>query len=892
MQVIRQASKGRSGLRLWSRALGIKANRKTPPRQPLTGVTLWGCLVGLMLTTGVGWAHTDGEPLPMPTCSGLPADAFFDGTGTNPGTPLSLNAANPTGSGNFDSYDNADKRLRPKQGDENESEQGNSAFQYGKITVPALTAGELTVTIAANRGSGANLVNQPTNAVLCIPGNSQALATGSTSYAGPHADADAAGAAATAAATAAAEAARLAGLDANNEDRATVSDVSNAVRAAINALAAAEDALDDLNDVDGQTVAPADFTTIADAITVLEALGAITASNAYATGTTNALTGANSALTTAAGSLTGAFATVHEGVAMTAYLDSGVEEYIVVLATDHTSLPDVNVRFAGLMGTGELTRLIGSTSSADETETFTFRTNVAGLFKGNTAGRAVSGELSPNDGIDIGTGMVEIAAPLTTPGPYTLTVTDQGGSGGGEFTFSAWFRSSTSLTSPTTVPVSGEIMAGKSNYYHFTAGPSILTIGATAVRDTPAGRVGVDTKGTLYSGNGNIAMNTGKAGIVGFEIMMPVTADTYILEVEGDTPQVAGRFTLTSQEDTATSLSIPSSGTLIDAESQNFVFNVQQGGGWLQVKTDVASGVTGVQTTATLSANGMRVGSHTGDPLANFAVMVSEGLHLLVVEKTGTGTANVALTFIEAVAFQTPPTIVPADNTALVAACEQEIMDGNYMPTGYVPTTGSEFETACRDADFVRTVRVGGGGGGGGGRTRTVEIPPSEAECRRYTQVETDATGNLENPSPGGYRSGVSVISGWACSANDVTIAIYDSDGEQVERMNAGYGTSRRDVQMAERCDHDSELVGFGLTYNFNLLSAGEYTIRALADNQRIGEQSFTIVHVSDDPFDEDLMGMCTAEDFPEAGYETELMWEESIQNFVIHEVMDVSMAQ
>lgn len=887
MQVIRQASKGRSGLRLWSRALGTKANRKTPPRQPLTGVTLWGCLVGLMLTAGVGWAHTGGEPLPMPTCSGLPETIA---------SPVALVAANVA------TYDNPTAGtqttrldLTTTAGDSETDNAGDSAFRYGRITVPALTAGELMVTIDATSGTGGSAVTLPTNAILCQRDSTQVLATGSTSYAGSHADADAAGAAARTAAT---EAARTARLLEDDADRATVSEVSTAVRDAIDALVAAERALTALDEVEGQSVAQSNFDAISDEITDLRALGTISAANAYEAGTATALDEAAAALrSNAATHLEAAFEDSHQGVDMTAYIDSGVEEYIVVLATDHTDLPDVEVRFKGLMGTGEVARLIGDTT---ETETFTFTTNVEGLFMADTSGRSVSGTLERSGsevGVDTATGKVGITAPLTTAGTYTLTVTDMGGSGDGVVTLSAWFRSSESLTLGSDEE-DEEITEGISNYYHFSGQNAILTIGAIADRAT-TNRMGADTTGILYSKNGRISGEDVER-VGGFEIMVPIIAtDQYILEVKGDTSRIAGFFTIESQADDATPVaelpSLMQSGT-IGERPEYFVFDIPTDGGWLQVK--ITSPLDeNLDADAVLSGpDGSPVMDATGTGHPNFAAMVTMGQHILRVTGRGqaVGSYTLALNFIESLAFQAQqPVIVPADNTALVAACEQEIMDGNYMPTGYVPTTGSEFETACRDADFVRTVRVGGGGGGGGGgRTRTVEIPPSEAECRRYTQVETDATGNLENPSPGGYRSGVSVISGWACSANDVTIAIYDSDGERVANMKAAYGTSRQDVLRAGRCDHNDELVGFGLTYNFNLLPAGEYTIRALADNQRIGEQSFTIVHVSDDPFAEDLMGMCTAEDFPEAGYETELMWEESIQNFVIHEVMDVSMAQ
>ena len=147
MQTIRQAIKGRSGLRFWNRALGIEANRDTPrTRQPLTGVTLWGLFVGavLLLMGQVAFAHTEGKPLPVPTCSGLPADAFYTGDVSNV-TDDTTGLAD-TG---LPSYTTSSALVVPKVGDEDTANSGHSNFRYGKITVPALTAGKLAITVGA-----------------------------------------------------------------------------------------------------------------------------------------------------------------------------------------------------------------------------------------------------------------------------------------------------------------------------------------------------------------------------------------------------------------------------------------------------------------------------------------------------------------------------------------------------------------------------------------------------------------------------------------------------------------------------------------------------------------------------------------------------------------------
>ena len=166
----------------------------------------------------------------------------------------------------------------------------------------------------------------------------------------------------------------------------------------------------------------------------------------------------------------------------------------------------------------------------------------------------------------------------------------------------------------------------------------------------------------------------------------------------------------------------------------------------------------------------------------------------------------------------------------------------------------------------------------------------------QVASVTVDATGNLGNPS--GVRSGIGLISGWVCAANSVQIRI-SALGFQTIRLNAAYGTTRTDT--VGECDHDLPDTGFGMTYNFNHLPEGTYTIGAYADGTtRIGSaRTFEVVHLVDfatanlvpfdtsatDRFLRGLKGECRADDFPEMGDKTILEWEQSIQNFVISDV-------
>lgn len=72
------------------------------------------------------------------------------------------------------------------------------------------------------------------------------------------------------------------------------------------------------------------------------------------------------------------------------------------------------------------------------------------------------------------------------------------------------------------------------------------------------------------------------------------------------------------------------------------------------------------------------------------------------------------------------------------------------------------------------------------------------------------ATGSLENPQPNAVESGIGVISGWDCSAQQVEVFI---DGRSIG--NAGTGTLRGDT--TNICGHAE--TGFSLLLNYSALN-------------------------------------------------------------------------
>ena len=130
----------------------------------------------------------------------------------------------------------------------------------------------------------------------------------------------------------------------------------------------------------------------------------------------------------------------------------------------------------------------------------------------------------------------------------------------------------------------------------------------------------------------------------------------------------------------------------------------------------------------------------------------------------------------------------------------------------------------------------------------------------------------LENPRAASFQSGVGVISGWACHAQEIIIELNGVP------YRAGYPTTRPDT--LERCgDTDN---GFSLLWNWNNLGAGEHTVRALIDGVEFANTTVHVTTFGADPFPRGWRGTFDLPDFPTPGETTVVQWEESLQNFVI----------
>ena len=142
-----------------------------------------------------------------------------------------------------------------------------------------------------------------------------------------------------------------------------------------------------------------------------------------------------------------------------------------------------------------------------------------------------------------------------------------------------------------------------------------------------------------------------------------------------------------------------------------------------------------------------------------------------------------------------------------------------------------------------------------------------------YTLQVTFLPGYLENPGAESFQSGIGVISGWVCEAEEVEIVL---NGEPQE---AAYGTARLDT--AGVCgDSDN---GFGLLFNWNLLGDGEHEVVALVDGVELDRATVTVTTLGAE-FLRDVTGTCTAADFPTMDETVTLAWQQTQQNFVIAE--------
>lgn len=134
-----------------------------------------------------------------------------------------------------------------------------------------------------------------------------------------------------------------------------------------------------------------------------------------------------------------------------------------------------------------------------------------------------------------------------------------------------------------------------------------------------------------------------------------------------------------------------------------------------------------------------------------------------------------------------------------------------------------------------------------------------------------------ENPQADALVSGIVLISGWVCADGaGITIQIDD-----LEPLEAASGTSREDTVVA--CgDADN---GFGLVFNWNILSDGAHIVRLLVNGEVVAEVSVVVVTPGAE-FVSGASGSCTIPDLFGEGVSAVATWRESLQNATITDVI------
>ena len=210
---------------------------------------------------------------------------------------------------------------------------------------------------------------------------------------------------------------------------------------------------------------------------------------------------------------------------------------------------------------------------------------------------------------------------------------------------------------------------------------------------------------------------------------------------------------------------------------------------------------------------------------------------------------------------------------------------------GTVWQNGEEVATAASGGtrqNFRLSARVAAG-------PVVIAVRGNGRQTGQYVLQTALVAGYLENPTARSFQSGLGIISGWVCEAEGVTVEIEKEDGEVVE-LAAAYGTARADT--ADVCgDSDN---GFGVLFNWNLLD-GAHAVRvlvngvvvgarvapgigvapAVVDGIEIGRAPVTVTTLGAE-FVEGLAGSFMVADFPRAGEQVQLVWQESQQNFVL----------
>lgn len=136
----------------------------------------------------------------------------------------------------------------------------------------------------------------------------------------------------------------------------------------------------------------------------------------------------------------------------------------------------------------------------------------------------------------------------------------------------------------------------------------------------------------------------------------------------------------------------------------------------------------------------------------------------------------------------------------------------------------------------------------------------------------------LENPGNGSFYSGIRVISGWKCTANDpLTVRFNGGDA-----IPLAYGNDRSDVRGVGACP--SARVGFVSIMNWGNLGDGTHTAVVYDDGVEFDRSTFDVV-TTGEPFLRGAVGQCIVPDFPAPNEAARFIWNQPTQHMELAEV-------
>lgn len=143
-----------------------------------------------------------------------------------------------------------------------------------------------------------------------------------------------------------------------------------------------------------------------------------------------------------------------------------------------------------------------------------------------------------------------------------------------------------------------------------------------------------------------------------------------------------------------------------------------------------------------------------------------------------------------------------------------------------------------------------------------------------FASLCTPALAGVETPDLAGFPivSGISVISGYDCTAKRVFVKIDD-----YPPLEAATGTERNDT--VATCGKAN--TGFSLLYNFNVLPAGFHRMNVYSDVGNIAFGEFDVASYGAE-FLRGAKALFTLRNFPRSGSRTTVAWDENLQNFRI----------